>query len=545
MIGFPRAVPETARNVPLASLQWVEVAGGRAARIEIAAPGAKALRVALALSKGSADLELRFSGNGTQPVEQVTAAAVAEAAARDGLFWSPVLEGDTGIIELHASNAAPLAELTLTIGPVSHLVVAGRTLERVALKRDGDIGTADACNIDVACVAPSPALTSAANAVGKLVLTNRFGTTSLCTGTLMNDSVTSFTPLLFTASHCVETDPAFLAASLNVYWFFRAQACGSKAVPPYVLQAGGAALLARSEDFDWALLRLNSAPPLGSVFAAWAAEPVPPGAIATGLHHPAGDLAKFNQGMVSGYTSYPDGSSFATVQWSQGATQSGSSGSGLFTFLASAGYYELRGGLFGGDASCSNPNAPDQYSRLDNMLPLVRQYLTPDQPPASGKAVVVEYYHRALDRYFITASAHEVNVLDAGVLPGWERTGLRFLAYLIPGPGTNPVCRFYRTPSAGSSHFYSADPQECEATRARFPVDWVFESPDVFHIALPNPVSGACPAGTQPVWRFLNRTSPNHRYTTDVTIRSDLLFDPRWVAEGYGPDAVIMCAPTE
>ena len=31
-------------------------------------------------------------------------------------------------------------------------------------------------------------------------------------------------------------------------------------VPPYVLLTGGAMLLARSDDWDWALLRLNEPP---------------------------------------------------------------------------------------------------------------------------------------------------------------------------------------------------------------------------------------------------------------------------------------------
>ena len=66
----------------------------------------------------------------------------------------------------------------------------------------------------------------------------------------------------------------------------------------------------------------------------------------------------------------------------------------------------------------------------------------------------------------------------------------------------------------------------------------------MFYIALPNFATGACPAGTTPVWRFFNAVTTNHRYTTELFIRETLRADPRWVAEGYGPDAVIMCAAT-
>jgi hypothetical protein len=65
----------------------------------------------------------------------------------------------------------------------------------------------------------------------------------------------------------------------------------------------------------------------------------------------------------------------------------------------------------------------------------------------------------------------------------------------------------------------------------------------VFYIELPDRISGACAAGTRPIWRFLNRFSTNHRYTAEVTVRDDLRLSPIWQQEGYGPDAVIMCSP--
>jgi hypothetical protein len=73
--------------------------------------------------------------------------------------------------------------------------------------------------------------------------------------------------------------------------------------------------------------------------------------------------------------------------------------------------------------------------------------------------------------------------------------------------------------------------------------NWTYESPAVFYIALPNAFTSACPAGTRPIWRFFNTRATNHRYTPEVTIRDDLRSDPGWIAEGYGPDAVIMCSP--
>jgi hypothetical protein len=110
--------------------------------------------------------------------------------------------------------------------------------------------------------------------------------------------------------------------------------------------------------------------------------------------------------------------------------------------------------------------------------------------------------------------------------------------------GTNPVCRFYRAPEYGDSHFYSASPAECAATAAAHPIDWIYESPNVFYIPLPDQITGACVPGMLPVWRFFNQLTTNHRYTGDVTTRDEMRDAPSvWIAEGYGPDAVIMCTP--
>ena len=546
-IGYPREIPAASKQLALSTLDWQTLEdGSRVSRVDIHSPNAAALRVSLALASAHPDLTIKFAGNaaraevfGPRPLN-----AIVEATARDGRFWTPVLEGDTASIEVHATAGANLDGLTLHFGPVAHMAVAGEALRRVDGKHADDIGASASCNIDIACVTPSAALTQAANSVGKIVFNDRIGFTYLCSGTMLNDSTRTFTPYFFSANHCIADDPAFMASTINVYWFFRAQLCNSTAVPPFALQTGGAMLLARSDDWDWLLLRLNTAPPAGVTFSAWRAEPVPEGAIATGLHHPGGDLAKFSQGNTTGYHLFSDGTTFIRMLWSQGTTETGSSGSGLFTYLTSGDFYELRGGLFGGEASCAFRDGEDYYSRLDNMLPLTRQYLTPAAPNTTSQAVVVEFYNEGLDHYFITSDANEINLLDTGVLRGWVRTGIRFLAYSAPVAGANPVCRFYLRPEVGDSHFYSGDPAECQQTQARFGGSWIYESPGVFYIALPHPVTGQCGAGTTPVWRFFNRVTTNHRYTTEVFIRETLRADPRWIAEGYGPDAVIMCAAT-
>jgi hypothetical protein len=72
--------------------------------------------------------------------------------------------------------------------------------------------------------------------------------------------------------------------------------------------------------------------------------------------------------------------------------------------------------------------------------------------------------------------------------------------------------------------------------------DWLVESDNVFQIHLPDKATGACPDGTIPVYRLWNqRADSNHRYTTSTAIKAQMLA-AGYVAEGYGPDAVAMCA---
>ena len=65
----------------------------------------------------------------------------------------------------------------------------------------------------------------------------------------------------------------------------------------------------------------------------------------------------------------------------------------------------------------------------------------------------------------------------------------------------------------------------------------------MMYIGLPDPTTGACAAGDIPVYRVWdNRGDSNHRYTVDRQLRQQMVAEG-WVAEGYGPDQVIMCSP--
>ena len=203
-----------------------------------------------------------------------------------------------------------------------------------------------------------------------------------------------------------------------------------------------------------------------------------------------------------------------------------------------------------GNRFAALPNVPVPQTPIETPIDisgLVAAYV-----PCSAKAyayafvpavpvTVVEYYNAALDHYFITWAPDEIAKLDAGVeIRGWVRTGRSFQTYSVVQPGTSDICRFYIPPVEGDSHFFGRGITECENTAAAHP-DFDEESSTFMYMFLP--VNGTCAAGTVAVYRvFDNRRDANHRYMIDRALR-DQMVALGWIAEGDGPDMVVMCAP--
>jgi hypothetical protein len=181
-----------------------------------------------------------------------------------------------------------------------------------------------------------------------------------------------------------------------------------------------------------------------------------------------------------------------------------------------------------------------------------------------GLVDVVEFYNAGLDHYFVSADPAEIALLDNGAFGGaWKRTGYQFVAVDLAGsifstPGTPataeaaPVCRFFGTDQyradgsriGPNSHFYTADPAECEYVKTAWPSvardgrsypAWTFET-NAFVVA--PPVAGACAMEGQPIYRAYNdgvNGDPNHRYATNPALLQAMT---GWVFEG-----LVMCAP--
>ena len=163
----------------------------------------------------------------------------------------------------------------------------------------------------------------------------------------------------------------------------------------------------------------------------------------------------------------------------------------------------------------------------------------------SSASVVVEYFNASLAQYFSTLIDEEIAKLDAGVFKGWRQSIGAFAAYANSATApsdTVPVCRFWN--SMSSAHFYFASKDECDAVQALYPETWVLETTSAFWVYLPDTSTGACGADQVPIYRMYNNSaSPGHRYITDRRLR-DWMVGAGWIAEGYGREAVMMCAPS-
>jgi lysyl endopeptidase len=276
-----------------------------------------------------------------------------------------------------------LPELELT--RVSHLFVSFADP-----KADLAAKAAEACQVNLICrSATEAALAEAGRSVARITFTTTAGNSVLCTGTLLNSTAGGFIPYFATAGHCIGAPSE--AASITTRWFYETASCTGTAVNPASTQVeGGATLLYTNASEDFALVRLNAAPPANAVFSGWDAARLNPGDPVTGIHHPEGDVKKVSLGTAAGVgqSSVADGTGFR-IQWSAAATgftEPGSSGSGIFSGNGTAGY-RFRGTLQGGPiGACSDPssNLYDYYSRFDLAFPFVAQYLSPSIAPALG-----------------------------------------------------------------------------------------------------------------------------------------------------------------
>ena len=388
-VGIGRGLISEGIERTTPALRWLPLkAGGAVARLQVQSPDALGLRVGLHVAGLHPHVELRFAGaeDPTRVVARVTAAEAQSLADAKGLYWTPPTDGSAQIIEIYRPAHVKPVQSRLQAPQVSHLLTNSKN-DFIILKALGDSGT---CNIDVVCrvTEQGPAFAAAKNAVARMIYTE--GTSSYtCTGTLLNDtSPSTQVPYFYSAAHCIDTQT--VANTLSTFWSYENATCGVANATSSRLD-GGADLLFVEAASDALLLRLKMPAPANATFAGWDASPVAVGVDVVAIHHPSGDAKKVSFGKST--TGGPYASRFG-AGWLQGTTEGGSSGSGLFTRNADNSF-RLRGGLYGGSASCANtgdlnnPQNRDFYSRLDLIFPQIKQWIAADPVRENGSQPLV------------------------------------------------------------------------------------------------------------------------------------------------------------
>lgn len=271
-----------------------------------------------------------------------------------GQFWTPAVAGDTLMLELEEPAAA---QSRLHIAKIDHGIKDWRN-DSVQYKAVGDSGS---CNVNVACA--GSAHTTKINATAWLTIPGLL-TTSLCSGTLLNNTSQDGTPYFLTANHCLST--ALQAMSARTHWEFQASTCGgSDGNSNQIVDVQS--MVATWGTSDFTLLLLEEQPPTSysPYWAGWDRTGTNLNS-GIGIHHPSGDLKKIsttttpmqivNGSGAIGDATNADGQYVRVSPWSTGTTEGGSSGSGLWNSDN-----KVVGQLSAGNASCSTSGGQDLY----------------------------------------------------------------------------------------------------------------------------------------------------------------------------------------
>ena len=274
-------------------------------------------------------------------------------------LWTPVMEGDELLLELNVPTAEK-SKVQLYLTSVNH--------DFVGINKS----LSGSCNLDVACGAKNgfdivEDYRDQIRSVGRYTAMG----INFCTGFLVNNTNEDGRPFFMTANHCnIREDNA---PSLVVNWNFESPDCRAPGTPASSGRGignmnttnSGAIFRARSRNSDMCLVELddpvNAA--AGAYFSGWSRSPLAPRDTVVAIHHPNGDEKRISFSFNQVYRSGEDlldrddnGRYLIVPSWSIGTTEPGSSGSPIFDTRGL-----VRGQLWRGLASCTQPDEHDQY----------------------------------------------------------------------------------------------------------------------------------------------------------------------------------------
>lgn len=269
----------------------------------------------------------------------------------NGQFAFQPLPGSALTLEL--VEPAGITPSLVSVGTVVHDY---RDVYQVLNKESVVPKMAGACNNDVACPEGAP-WGDQIRSVAAIFIGG-----GICSGSMINNTANDGTQYFITANHCGGMNNAVFRFNYEL------SGCGGGTAPTNQT-VQGSTLMKASSSGDYRLIRLNQQIPANYnvFFEGWDRSNVTP-ANTIAIHHPQVGPKKIS------FDNDPpaiSGGDWRVVQWDDGVTEPGSSGSPLYS---NEGLFI--GALFGGQATCSFP-FNDYYPRLGNHFSALAPWLDP------------------------------------------------------------------------------------------------------------------------------------------------------------------------
>ncbi len=280
---------------------------------------------------------------------------------KNGILPTLPIKGDEIAVEYQEPANAEFKAL-LEIGQVNHDY--SNVFNHLKI---GNFGDAQSCEVNANCYTDT-IHQSTLRSVVKIIING----TELMSGTLVNNTAQDGTPYVLTAAHGFENYEYNASKTLFIF-NYQTPSCDYNIEGTREQSIAGGTLVSHSpkvnnESLDFALVELSTTPPTTyrAVYAGWdISDKATQNTFC--IHHPVGDVKKIStsNSLLSKSTlilkdfTYRENAHWKVNEWTKGATDGGSSGSGLFNENG-----QIIGALSGGSSSCSYKGA-DYFYRLD------------------------------------------------------------------------------------------------------------------------------------------------------------------------------------
>ena len=320
--------------------QWTTLNNGdRIWRLAIQSEGAKSLNLIFSRFNLPASSKLFvYTPNG----ETVKGAFTEANENKNGGFAILPIAGDKIVVEYYApAGVTQNPELE-----ISYVIHGYRSFTKDAK----DFGGSGNCNNNVVCPEGNPWEAQIRSVV--LLLTGNG--TRYCSGAAINNTANDGTPYVLTADHC--------GPGTNDIFVFNYKSPTCSPTQDWNLDAAvqGCTVRATNGGSDVCLVELDTEIPAeyNAFLAGWNRQNVPP-PNSVSIHHPDTDVMKisFDENDAE-IADFGGADCWHILNWEDGTTEPGSSGSPLFNENK-----QIIGQLFGGTANCNN-NIDDYYGRF-------------------------------------------------------------------------------------------------------------------------------------------------------------------------------------